>query len=297
MNGELVRSEQARKTTFICFIINTGLVIIKIIAGIIGNSGAMIADGVHSLSDFLTDIVVLVGFKLSEKPEDDCHNYGHGKYETLATLIISLFLLLVGFEILKSGVSNIIAFYRGQVIPTPRTIALIAAILSIVTKEFLYRYTVLVGKRINSSAMIANAWHHRTDAFSSLGTMLGIGGAIILGDKWTVLDPIASLIVSFFIFKVAFDILKPTIDELMESALTDEEKEKIVKIISGKEEIISFHDLRTRKIGKRVVMEVHIYVDSCLDIKTAHDIATDIEIKIKDIFGESCIVTIHVDPF
>lgn len=297
MEKELFRSREGRKITLIGFCINAILTTIKIFAGILGKSGAMLADGVHSLSDFLTDFVVLVGFKLTEQPEDDCHNYGHDKYETLATAIISIFLAIVGFEILKSGISNIITVIRGEILPRPGMIALIAAAISIVTKEFLYHYTVAVGHRINSSAVTANAWHHRSDAFSSIGTLLGIGGAIFLGERWTILDPIASVVVSLFIFRVAFIILKPAINELMETSLSDEEKEQIKTILMNYQDVKSFHKLRTRRIGTKAVVEMHILVDDSLNIKSAHNIATEIELEIKKAFGESCIVTIHIEPF
>ncbi len=296
MKKETLRSSEAKKITLTGFWVNAALAAIKIFAGFSGKSNAMIADGVHSLSDFLTDIVVLVGFKLTEQPEDDCHNYGHGKYETLATAIISIFLAIVGFEILKASTSSIISVIRGELLPKPGMIALAAAAISIVTKELLYRYTLAVGNKINSSAVTANAWHHRSDAFSSVGTLLGIGGAIILGEKWTVLDPIASMLVSLFIFKVSFNILMPTVNELMESALSEEEKTQIENIIVKNSGIKSFHKLRTRKIGNKAAIETHILVDHSLNIKEAHNIATEIEIEFKNIFGESCIVTIHVEP-
>lgn len=296
MEKELFRSREGKKITLIGFWMNAILTTIKIFAGILGKSGAMLADGIHSLSDFLTDFVVLVGFKLTEQPEDDCHNYGHDKYETLATAIISIFLAIVGFEILKSGISNIITVIRGDILPKPGMIALIAAAISIVTKEFLYRYTVAVGHRINSSAVTANAWHHRSDALSSIGTLLGIGGAIFLGERWTILDPIASVVVSLFIFRVAFIILKPAINELMETSLSDEEKEQIKTILVNYQDVKSFHKLRTRRIGTKAVVEMHILVDDSLNIKSAHNIATEIELEIKKTFGESCIVTIHIEP-
>jgi cation diffusion facilitator family transporter len=297
MEKELFRGREARKITFIGFWINAILTAFKIFAGIVGNSGAMIADGIHSLSDFLTDIAVLIGFRLSEKPEDDCHNYGHDKYETLVTVIISVFLIIVGFEILKSGIANIMITIKGGNLEKPGMIALVAAAISIATKEFLYQYTIIVANKINSSAIKANAWHHRSDAFSSIGTLIGIGGAIVLGNKWTILDPLASVIVSVFIFKVAFEILLPAVNELMESSLSKEEIEQIKSIITSSEGIIKYHKLRTRKIGAKVVAEFHILLDGDVDLKSAHDIATDIEIKLRNIFGKSSIITIHIEPY
>lgn len=296
MEKELFRSKEGKKVTLVGFWVNVFLTVIKISAGIIGRSGAMLADGIHSLSDFMTDLVVLVGLKMTEKPEDDCHNYGHEKYETLATVVISMFLLFVGFEILKSGIGNIMFVVKGGILPKPGIIALVAAVISILSKEILYHYTVKVGRRINSSSVIANAWHHRSDALSSVGTFVGIGGAIALGNKWTVLDPIASIVVSILIFKVAIDILKPSLSELVEASLSDEEKEQIADILNNTFGVNSYHKLRTRRIGTKIAIEVHILVDDSLDIKSAHDIASKIEVDIKKVCGESCFVTIHIEP-
>lgn len=296
MRNEISKEQQGRKTTLIGFYTNIVLSILKIVAGIIGKSGAMLADGVHSISDFFTDVVVILGLKLSEKPEDDCHNYGHGKYEALATAIISIFLGIVGFEILKAGVVNIIAVIRGSILPRPGFIALIVAIISIIVKEILYQYTVKIGKHIKSPSIIANAWHHRSDALSSIGTTVGIGGSILLGSKWTILDPIASVIVSIFIFKVAFDILKPAINELIETSLSHKEIDRIRSIMQQNPSVKSYHKLRTRKIGSKVVLEMHIVVDNSLDIITAHNLTTEIESDIKDIFGDSTIITLHIEP-
>ena len=297
MKEELLRGKTARKVTLVGFGVNAVLAVFKIIAGMIGKSSAMFADGIHSLSDFLTDIVVLVGIKFTEQPEDECHNYGHGKYETLATLIISVFLFVVGVEILKSGIKNILLVANGGTIGKPKIIALIAAILSILMKELLYRYTLREGKKIGSPSVIANAWHHRSDAYSSIGTLFGIGGAIILGDKWSVLDPIASVIVSVFIFKVAFEILKPAVDELLEVSLSEEEKEDIIKMIYKEKKVIEHHKIRTRRIGNKAIIEFHILVEEDLNIKEAHEISTRIENNLRERFGYSSIITIHIEPY
>lgn len=290
------RSQEARKATLIGSLLNVFLTVMKIAAGIIGRSGAMVADGIHSLSDLLTDIVVLVSFKFTEKPEDEDHNYGHGKFETLATAIISIFLFIVGFEILKSGLQKIFQVMQGEALPSPGVIALVAAFISVSVKEILYRYTVIVGKKIGSSSLVANAWHHRSDAFSSMGTFVGIGGAILLGEKWTVLDPLASVVVSVMIFKVAFEILLPSLNELMETSLTKEEKEEISSIIASCEGILYHHELRSRRIGSRAVIDFYIHVDSELNIRQAHDISTEVEEKLKDRFGSDAIVTVHIEP-
>ncbi len=297
MEKELIRSKEARKVTLVGFFINALLTTFKLVAGIFGKSGAMVADAVHSLSDFLTDIVVLIGFKLTSKPEDECHNYGHDKYETLATVIISVALAFVGYQILKSGIINVLLVINGGILPKPGSIALIAAIISIISKELLYRYTVIAGKKINSSSVIANAWHHRSDAFSSIGTMIGIGGAIILGQRWTILDPIASIIVSLFIFKVAYDIFIPSINELVEKSLSNEVRERIEEAFNELQDVKDYHKLRMRRVGTKAVIESHVLVDENLNIKDAHDIAGKVETRIKGLVGENSIVTIHIEPY
>ncbi len=296
MENNLIRSQEGKRITLVGFWFNALLTALKIIAGILGRSGAMLADGVHSLSDLLSDFVVLIGLKLTEKPEDDCHNYGHGKYETIATIVIGVFLFIVGFEILKSGVSNILIVIRGGSLSKPGFIALIAAGVSIAVKECLYRYTLRAGREIDSPVVIANAWHHRSDAFSSIGTLIGISGAIILGENWTVLDPIASVVVSIFIFKVGISIVKPSVDELLEGSLSKEERSEIIKIVNNSIDVKSYHKLRTRKIGTKKAIEMHIIVEKTLSVILAHNIATDMEMKIRNICGKLSMITIHVEP-
>lgn len=294
---EEIRTKEAKKVTLVGFFINAVLTLFKVYAGITGKSAAMVADGVHSLSDFFTDIVVLIGFKFINKPEDEDHNYGHGKYETIATMIISVALFAVGFKILSSGVSNIyqVAF-QGKVIESPSIIALVAAVVSIVSKELLYRYTKHVGEKINSQAVIANGWHHRSDAFSSIGTLIGIGGAILLGNRWTILDPIASVIVSIFIFKVAFEILGPAFNELMEVALKADEVDQIKKVIESNPEILDYHHLRTRRIGIKVAIEVHLLFAKDQTIEHVHEHASEVEAALKELFNGNCIITTHLEP-
>lgn len=294
---EEMRSKAAKKVTLVGFVINAILTAFKIFAGISGHSGAMIADGVHSLSDFFTDIVVLVGFKLTDKPEDEDHNYGHGKYETLATVVISLALVLVGYKILSTGISNIIAVtFHGKILEKPGFIALYAALISIGSKELLYQYTKKVGEEIKSSAVIANGWHHRSDAFSSMGTLVGIGGAILLGQSWTILDPVASVIVSIFIFKVALEIFSPAFNELMEVSLNKEELDFIQQAMAECPQILNYHHLRTRRIGARVAIEVHMVFDRNMTLHEAHEHATVVEEHVKNHFGKSAIITTHLEP-
>lgn len=291
------RTKQIRNVTLIGSFINFVLTIGKILAGIVGHSSAMIADGIHSLSDFITDVIVIAFIKVSGKEKDKNHHYGHGKFETFATMLISFALFLVGLGILITGAGKIIDSLKGELIDKPGYIALYAALLSIISKEGLFWYTKIEGKKWNSQAMIANAWHHRSDAFSSIGTALGISGAILLGESWRILDPIAGVIVSFFILKVAWDIAKPSIDELLDSSLPEATEKEIGVIIAETKGVEYFHNLRTRKIGEIISVEVHIKVDKNMTVEISHQIATDIEVSIRKKFGEGTHVIVHVEPF
>lgn len=291
------RIKQIRNVTLQGSFINFILTVGKIIAGIVGQSTAMIADGLHSLSDFITDVIVVLFIKVSGKEKDKSHHYGHGKYETFATMLISFALIIVGAGILITGAGKIIDSLNGEIIEQPGYIALYAAIISIVFKEGLFWYTKIEGKKLNSQAMIANAWHHRSDAFSSIGTALGISGAILLGERWRILDPVAGVIVSFFILKVAWDIAKPSIDELLDSSLPEATEKELEEIITGTNGVKYFHNLKTRKIGEVISVEVHIKVDKNMTVELSHEIATEIEIEVRKRFGERSHVIVHVEPF
>ena len=284
------------KVTIIGSSVNFLLLVFKFVAGFMGHSAAMLADAVHSLSDFVTDLVVIVFVRISNKPQDKTHDYGHGKYETLATAIIGLLLLVVGFGILWNGASSIYAFIKGQQLEEPGMVALIAALVSIVAKEILYQYTVIEGKKLDSQAVIANAWHHRSDALSSIGTAIGIGGAILLGENWRVLDPVAAVIVSFFIIKVAVQLLIPCVDELLEKSLPDEVEKEIEQALLSFPGVSEPHHLRTRRIGSYYAIEVHVRMDGNITLEGAHATATAIEHRLKDIFGEGTLINIHVEP-
>lgn len=290
------REKSIFRITWIGSIVNFLLLIFKFVAGFLGHSSALVADAVHSLSDFVTDIIVIVFVKISGKPEDEDHKYGHGKYETLATALIGLALFAVGVGLLAGGVTKVVEVIKGAILPAPSIVALIAAAVSIVSKEILYRYTVRVGKNLNSQAVIANAWHHRSDAFSSVGTLVGIGGAIFLGEKWRVLDPIAAIVVSAFILKVAIDLIKPCVDELLERSLPFETERQILAIITSFPEISSPHHLRTRRIGNNYAIEVHIRMDGQTTLEDAHTVATNIERRLKAEFGPETHIGIHMEP-
>ena len=291
------RVKEARKVTWVGFAVNMVLTILKIIAGFLGKSTAMIADGIHSLSDFITDLFVIIFIGISGKEKDEDHRYGHGKYETFATLLISLALILVGIGIFWSGISKIIQVVNGGVLEQPTYLALFAAIISIISKEALFWYTKIAGDRINSSAVIANAWHHRSDAFSSIGTALGISGAIFLGETWRILDPIAGVIVSFFILKVAFELGMPSIHELLERSLPQETEKSIIDVIESHPDVIFQHNLKTRKIGNIFAIDVHIKLDKDISFVKSHDVATEIEVSLREKFGEKTVTNIHTEPY
>lgn len=290
------REKEIYKVTIAGSVVNFLLLVFKFAAGILGHSAAMLADAVHSLSDFVTDVIVIVFVRISNKPQDKGHDYGHGKYETLATAIIGLLLLIVGFGILWNGATSIYTFLRGGKLEEPGMVALIAAVVSILLKEILYRYTVAKGKKLNSQAVIANAWHHRSDVLSSVGTAVGIGGAILLGQHWRVLDPIAAVIVSFFIMKVAVRLLIPCVDELLEKSLPDEVEKEIEQALLSFPGVSEPHHLRTRRIGSYCAIEVHVRMDGQITLEEAHNTATAIEHKLKEMFGEGTLINIHVEP-
>lgn len=290
------REKEIYKVTIVGSFVNFLLLIFKFVSGIVGHSAAMIADAVHSLSDFVTDILVLVFVKISSKPADKDHRYGHGKFETLATAIIGVVLLAVGIGIFYQGATSIYAVYNGQVLSSPGYIALIAAAVSIAFKEAVYWYTVIKGKKLNSQAVVANAWHHRSDAFSSIGTLLGIGGAILGGEKWAVLDPIAAVVVSIFIVKVAISILNGSLQELLEHALPKTVQEEIKQLILSVDGVSEPHHLRTRRVGSNYAIEVHIRMDGNLSLNEAHHITSLVEKKLKEKYGEGTNLSVHAEP-
>ena len=290
------REKEIYKVTIIGSIVNFVLLVFKFLAGFIGHSSAMVADAVHSLSDFVTDIVVIVFVRISGKPQDESHDYGHGKYETLATAIIGVTLMAVGIGILVDSTTSIIDVCNGKKLEAPGMLALIAAAVSIILKEILYQYTVLKGKKLASKAVVANAWHHRSDAFSSIGTLIGIAGAMFLGDKFRVLDPIAAFIVSVFIIKVAVNLIKPCIDELLEKSLPKDVEEKILSITTAFPEVNSPHHLRTRRIGNNIAIELHIRMNGSMSLREAHDITKSIEAALKQEFGTNTHIGIHMEP-
>lgn len=301
MKQELQSQVEARKreiyrVTFVGFIVNLVLSAAKLVAGIVGRSAAMTADAVHSFSDLATDVVVIAFARISSKPKDENHDYGHGKYETLATVLISLALAVVGAGILFSGIRSIRVVLDGGTLPRPGAIALVAAVISIVVKEILYRYTVRVGRRIDSPSVVANAWHHRSDALSSLGTLVGIGCAYFLGERWRIADPIAALVVAVFIFKIAFDLIRSGLDELMERSLPAETEEEILRIVTANPAVREPHNLRTRRIGASIAIEVHVRMDGDMTVRQSHALTEDIEQRLRERFGAGTMIAVHVEP-
>ena len=290
------REEEIAKVTLQGSVVNLLLVCVKAAAGFAANSAAMISDAVHSLSDFITDIVVLVFVRVSARPQDQDHDYGHGKYETIATLFIGLALAAAAIGIVVSGATKLAAWIQGAELPAPGKLALWAAIISIAAKEALYRYTKIKGRKLNSPALEANAWHHRSDALSSIGAAIGIGGAILLGKRWTVLDPLASIVIGAMLVKVAWDLLGPSFGELTDSSLPEETEKEMLELIQGVEGISDPHNLKTRRVGPRIAAEVHIRLNGNQTLKQAHDKTTEVEKRFKERFGQQSHIIIHMEP-
>ena len=276
---------------------NAALLTFKFIAGVMGNSSAMIADAVHSLSDFITDIVVVVFVGISAKPQDTSHDYGHGKFETIASFLIGLALVAAATGIVVTGALKLLAWWGGAELESPGWIALWAAVLSVVIKELLYQYTARRGRKLDSQVMIANAWHHRSDALSSVGAAVGIGLALWLGQHWAVFDPLASVVVGLMLMRVAYKLLKTSIGELTESSLPAETEQEIEQIILSFGDVRQPHNLRTRRIGNRIAIEAHVRMDGRLPLETVLERATTIERKLKERFGNNTHVTLHMEPF
>ena len=291
--------DRTAKVTFVTLVgsvVNVILTVLKIIAGIVGRSTAMVADGLHSLSDLLSDIVVIVFVKISSKGRDKDHDYGHGKFETFATLIISLMLIVVAANLMSGGIGKIRLILNGGEVSSPGMIALWAAVVSILSKELLYRYTIIQGKALNSPMMIANAWHHRSDAFSSIGSLLGIAGAIFLGDKFVILDPITGCVISVFIFVMAIKMSVPAIKELLDVSLPDDVEAKIEETAKTIPGVIDLHELKTRREGPGIVMEGHLVLDSEISLKQAHDISKKVEEALRKEFGAETQISLHLEP-
>lgn len=290
------RDQRIYKITLTGSIVNMLLLVMKFVAGILGNSAAMVADAVHSLSDFLTDIVVLAFVKLSAKPADHDHDYGHGKYETIATSIIGMALVIVAVMLGWDGVEKIVQVIQGEELQSPEHIALVAALACIVLKEWIFRITRKVALEVNSQALEANAWHHRSDALSSIVTSIGIGGAIVLGSGWAVLDPLAAIVVSVMIFITAFRLLRQASGELLEESLPRETEAQIEQIVYQDPLARDVHNLHTRRIGSIIAIEMHLRLPGNISLSESHTHATEIENRLRAEFGTGTHIMLHIEP-
>ena len=290
------RQREIYKVTLVGGAVNVVLLVFKFVAGILGHSAAMVADAVHSLSDFVTDVVVIAFVHISGKPKDKSHDYGHAKYETLAMTVIGVALLAVAVGIVYGGIVKIVAWWNGQQLAAPGLLALWAALLSVALKEGVYRYSMVKARQLESQAVEANAWHHRSDALSSIGTAVGIGGAIVLGQRWTVLDPVASVVVGLFIVKVSIELLRRGIGDLMEQSLPDEVEEEILHLAGSVDGVTMPHDLRTRRLGNHYAIELHVLMDPDITLREAHDKASEVEALLRLHYGRETHVVVHVEP-
>lgn len=290
------RDSKIYRVTLTGSIVNMVLLILKFVAGILGNSAAMVADAVHSLSDFLTDIVVIAFVRLSSKPADKDHDYGHGKYETIATSIIGMALIVVAVMLGWNGIDKIIYVIQGNKLESPGIIALVAALVSILLKEWVFRITRKVALEVESQALEANAWHHRSDAFSSIGTAIGIGGAVMLGSNWAVLDPVAAVVVSVLIFITAFRLLRQASGELLEESLPKETEDKIEEIVYRDTLVRDIHNLHTRRIGSIIAIEMHLRLPGDITLTESHCHASEIESALRDEFGKDTHIMLHIEP-
>lgn len=290
------RTRQIQSVTFWGAVCNLALSALKLTAGLVGRSSAMVADAVHSFSDLVSDVVVLVFARISGKGKDKGHDYGHGKFETLATTVVSLLLLVVAARMIALSVGQIRSALAGAPPSAPGIIALVAAVVSIAVKEILYQWTARVGRRLSSSVMVANAWHHRSDALSSIGSLIGIGAAILLGGKWTILDPLVGLVISVVIIVVAVKMSIPALAELTDASLPDDVEQKITEIIDSVPGVSDVHELKTRRCGHYSIAEVHMVVRPDMTILEAHDLTVEAERRLHAAFGDDMQVTIHVEP-
>ncbi|EHM10911.1 cation diffusion facilitator family transporter [Thermanaerovibrio velox DSM 12556] len=293
LTGKITREE---KVSWVGLGVNGLLVMIKYGAGFLGHSAAMVADATHSMSDLLTDVLAVVGFRISAKPSDSCHAYGHGRAETLLEGLCGISLMGAGLFILHGGIVGIWEALKGTA-SAPEGFVVPVALCSVVVKEWLYRYTDRWAARLGSFALRAKALDHRSDALSSVGTLVGIGGAWFLGGRFAVLDSLAAAAVSFFIIRASIPIMGRSLGELMEGALPEEELKRISRALAGTQGVMGHHHVRTRRVGPTSAVEAHVLVDPDMPLWAAHAIATEAERAIKRELGERTLVTIHVEPW
>ena len=285
-----------KKVTYVGMVVNVLLIVMKFIGGVIGTSSVLIADGVHSFSDFITDIGVLVGLKFLSKPADTDHAYGHGRVETAISLLMGIVIIITGIVLIKNAAQTIFHAFNGIFPKKPGSIALFIGMISILSKETLFHYTRIVARKSGSKTLEANAWHHRSDAFSSVGTVIGVGGAIYLGDRWTVLDPAAAIFVSILIILVGASISWNAFRELSDESISQLARYKVEESIKSVGGVRGFHNIRTRSLGRYITIDAHILVDPTLSVREGHSIATDVENAIHTATRNAAFVTIHVEP-
>lgn len=302
VSGPPVQPEEAvaigRHVTWVGFWVNAFLGVAKVLGGIFSHSSALVADGIHSFSDFISDIIVIMMVGISRKKPDSGHQFGHGRFEALATVLLSLILILVAAGIFYDGIVRIIHFCNGGVLPRPGWVALAIILLSIVSKEWLYHYTRRAGERIRSEAVIANAWHHRSDSFSSVATLIGVAGAMFFGDRWRVLDPAAAIVVGVFIFVVSIQLARPAIEEMLGASLPGSVKNSLHKALRNTPGVLAHDNLRTFKTGSDGYVMVHIKVDPEITVSEAHQIASAAERNMRHaVKGLTIHASTHIEPY
>lgn len=290
------REKAIYRITLIGTAVNALSIVLKLVAGILGRSSAMIADAVHSLSDFVTDLIVLVFVRVAGKPSDKSHDYGHGKFETMATMLIGIILIFAGIGLMYNGIQRIMLCLEGHGIPRPTYLALSVAVISIMSKEWLYRVTARKGRELHSQAVIANAWHHRSDAVSSVGTLIGVAGAMFLGPRWHILDPVAAVVVSMFIVKSGYDITRPCFGELLDASLPDAQEKEIMRVVMSVSGVKAIGEMRTRRIGNNIAVDICTKMDGGITLSQAHSIASAVEKALRDTFGRNSIISVHMEP-
>ena len=284
------------RATYVGMAVNALLIVVKMIGGVSGASAALVADAVHSFSDLITDVGVIVGLRFISKPADEKHAYGHGRIETAISLLMGLGIVITGMGMLRSGGSAILRSFSGEYPPEPGYIALAMAFVSIFSKEALFHYTRIIARKSGSRALEANAWHHRSDALSSVGTVIGVGGAIVLGSSWTILDAVAAVFVSMLVIKVGFDIGWNAFRELSDEALSNNARTSVINAITSVEGVKGTHNLRTRSLGRYATVDAHVQVDAHITVLEGHNIATEVENAVRQVLESAAFVTIHVEP-
>lgn len=286
-----------RRVTWLGMFVNITLTILKMLAGVFANSQVLVADAVHSFSDLATDAAVLVGSRYWDRPADREHQHGHAKIETLVTFFIGLALFAVALGLIRSAFHSINGLIGGKSIPLPGTFALIAAILSILLKEWLYRITIQVGRRVKSAAVLANAWHHRSDALSSIPAAVAVAFCLVFGEKYTFLDPVGTIVVSCMILYAAVEIVRPTLSTLLDRGLTDKQIEEIKACVLENEDVLGIHKIRTRPLGgNRMAVDLHMQVDPLMAVIVAHRLSHHVASDITGRFPNIVDVVTHLEP-